>query len=293
MKFSIGKAAMMILLLVFALLCVFPFYLTLIGSMTNEHEIRTLGYSLWPQTLDFTAYYVLFRNSEKIIRGGLISVSVLLIGTPLCVLVNAMLAYPISQKRVKYRNALAFISFFTMLFNGGMIPWYIVCVNLLRLKDSLFALILPYLANAVYVMFFVNYFRSVPAEMSESAMIDGARDLRTFFQIMLPVSVPVIATVALFAGLEYWNDWWLGIMLIDKTELQPLQILLRTIVSNIQFLNSISSSGSTVASNLKAALPSESIKMATCIVTIGPIIFLYPFMQRYFIKGIMIGAVKG
>lgn len=172
-----------------------------------------------------------------------------------------------------------------------MVPWFIVCRNMLHLKDSVWALILPYLANAWYIFLTRNYYRSIPAELVESAKIDGASEYRIFFQIILPLAKPVIATISLFISLNYWNDWWLGIMLIDNTDLQPLQLLLRTITSNIQFLSS--SSNVNAITQAAGSIPSEGIKMATCIATIGPIILVYPFVQKYFVKGIMVGAVKG
>lgn len=292
MKKLVGNTFSYGVLGLLGLLCLLPFYLTLVGSITDESYIRVHGYSFIPTVISFTAYKVLLFSSGAVLNGYMVSIFVLAIGTPLSLLINSMLAYTISQKRVKYRNVISFISYLTMLFNGGIVSWYIVCVNFLHLKDNIFALIIPYLVNAFYVMFIVNYFRGVPQELFESAVIDGAGELSIFFKIMLPVSVPVLATVGLFTALQYWNDWWLGIMLIDKERLQPLQILLRTILSNIQFLNAKAGS-STIAGKLKMAIPAEGVKMATCIVTIGPIIFLYPYIQKFFIKGIMIGAVKG
>ncbi len=216
---------------------------------------------------------------------------VTVVGTALSVAVITLAAYPISQDRVRYRRILNFFVLFTMLFNGGMVPWFIVCRNMLHLKDSIWALILPYLANAWYIFLTRNYYRTIPAELVESAKIDGASEYRIFFRIILPLAKPVIATISLFISLNYWNDWWLGIMLIDNTDLQPLQLLLRTITSNIQFLSS--SSNVNAIAQAAGSIPSEGIKMATCIATIGPIILVYPFVQKYFVKGIMVGAVKG
>jgi putative aldouronate transport system permease protein len=204
-------------------------------------------------------------------------------------LVNAFIAYPLSNRKLKYRRQLSFFCFFTMLFSGGMVPWYIVCVNYLHLYDTFWALILPYLANAWNMFLLRNYFSSLPQEICESASIDGAGELRIFFSIILPLAIPVLASVGLFIALMYWNDWWLGIMLTESRKLMPLQLLLRAITSNIQFLTS--GRASQMTSGLRP--PAESIKYATTIVTIGPILFLYPFVQRYFIKGLTVGSVKG
>ena len=268
-----------------------PFWLVLSGSLTSEAEIMSSGYGLFPKKVDFTAYKILMNNMERILNGYKISLIVTVVGTTLSVLVVSLAAWPISQKRVKYHNVLNFFVLFTMLFSGGMVPWFIVCRNMLHLTDTIWALILPYVANAWYIFLVRNYYKGIPDELVEAAKIDGAGEYRIFYQIIFPLSKPVLATIALFACLAYWNDWWLGIMLVDKVEMQPLQLLLRTITSNIQFL---SSAGNVNAiAQASGAIPSEAIKMATCIITIGPIILVYPFVQKYFVKGIMVGAVKG
>ena len=290
-KKALSNLPLAAILLIFAILCVLPFWLVLSGSLTSEAEIMSSGYGLFPKKVDFTAYRILMNNMSRILNGYKISLIVTVVGTTLSVLVVSLAAWPISQKRVKYHNALNFFVLFTMLFSGGMVPWFIVCRNMLHLTDTIWALILPYVANAWYIFLVRNYYRGIPDELVEAAKIDGAGEYRIFYQIIFPLSKPVLATIALFACLAYWNDWWLGIMLVDKVEMQPLQLLLRTITSNIQFL---SSAGNVNAiAQASGAIPSEAIKMATCIITIGPIILVYPFVQKYFVKGIMVGAVKG
>lgn len=290
-KNSLKNLPLAMILLLFAIICVLPFWLVLSGSLTGETEIMTYGYGLFPKKLDLTAYKILLNDAGRIINGYKISLIVTVAGTVLSVFVVALAAWPISQERVKYHSFLNFFVLFTMLFSGGMVPWFIVCRNMLHLTDSIWALILPYLANAWYIFLVRNYYKGIPTELVEAAKIDGAGEYRIFFQIIFPLAKPVIATISLFACLNYWNDWWLGIMLIDNVEMQPLQLLLRTITSNIQFL---SSAGNVNAiAQAAGTIPSEGIKMATCIVTIGPIILVYPFVQKYFVKGIMVGAVKG
>lgn len=290
-KSNLANLPIAIILSVFAILCVLPFLLVLSGSLTSEAEIMASGYSLLPKKIDLTAYQILLSDSGRILQGYKISFFVTIVGTVLSVFVISLAAYPISQERVKYHKALNFFVLFTMLFSGGMVPWFIVCRNMLHLNDSIWALVLPYLANAWYIFLVRNYYKGIPIELIEAAKIDGASEYRTFFQIIFPLSKPVIATISLFISLNYWNDWWLGIMLIDNTDLQPLQLLLRTITSNVQFLSS--SSNVNAIAQAAGYIPSEGIKMATCIATIGPIILVYPFVQKYFVKGIMVGAVKG
>ena len=231
-----------VILAVFALLCILPFWLVLAGSLTGEEEIMSCGYSLFPRKVDFTAYRILLNDMGRILSGYKISIIVTVLGTALSVFVVTLAAWPISQERVKYHSFLNFFVLFTMLFNGGMVPWFIVCRNMLHLTDSIWALILPYLANAWYIFLVRNYYKGIPNELVEAAKIDGAGEYRIFFRIVFPLAKPVVATISLFACLNYWNDWWLGIMLIDNVEVQPLQLLLRTITSNIQFLSSAGNS---------------------------------------------------
>jgi putative aldouronate transport system permease protein len=288
---ALSNLPIAIILLIFAMLCVLPFWLVLSGSLTSEAEIMSSGFGLFPKKIDFTAYKILMTNMSRILNGYKISLIVTVVGTTLTVVVVSLAAWPISQNRVKYHNALNFFVLFTMLFSGGMVPWFIVCRNMLHLTDTIWALILPYVANAWYIFLVRNYYRGIPDELVEAAKIDGAGEYRIFGQIIFPLSKPVLATIALFACLAYWNDWWLGIMLVDKVEMQPLQLLLRTITSNIQFLSTAGNANAVAVAS--SSIPSEAIKMATCIITIGPIILVYPFVQKYFVKGIMVGAVKG
>mgnify|MGYP005860025235 FL=1 len=288
---ALSNLPIAIILLIFAMLCVLPFWLVLSGSLTSEAEIMSSGFGLFPKKIDFTAYKILMTNMSRILNGYKISLIVTVVGTTLTVVVVSLAAWPISQNRVKYHNALNFFVLFTMLFSGGMVPWFIVCRNMLHLTDTIWALILPYVANDWYIFLVRNYYRGIPDELVEAAKIDGAGEYRIFGQIIFPLSKPVLATIALFACLAYWNDWWLGIMLVDKVEMQPLQLLLRTITSNIQFLSTAGNANAVAVAS--SSIPSEAIKMATCIITIGPIILVYPFVQKYFVKGIMVGAVKG
>lgn len=276
---------------VFSLLCILPFALSISGSLSLEEDIIKHGYSLIPRHVSFLPYQILFMDMGRIARAYKITLIVTVVGTVLGLLINTMMGYSISRKNLRYRNFLSFYIWIPILFSGGMVPWYIVCVNLLHLKNMVPALIIPYLANSWNIFLMRNFIRSIPDEMHESAKIDGASEMTIFLRIILPLSKPALATVGLFTALGYWNDWWLGLMLIDKIELQPLQMLLRILVSNVDFIRSSANSGE--MAKLYTTMPGEGLKMAMGIITVGPIIFLYPFLQRYFIKGIMIGAVKG
>jgi len=275
----------------FSILCLLPFVLIISGSFTDESEIIKEGFKLIPDKISYTAWIMIWKDFKRILNGYIVTVTVTGFGTLLSLLVTAMMAYPLSLPTVKYRNVIAFYAFFTLLFYGGIVPWYIIVSRTLRLRNSIMGLILPYTINAWNLFLLRNFFRTIPQEISESAKIDGAGDMTIFFRIILPLSKPGIATVGLFIALGYWNDWWLGLMLIEKHNLFPLQLLLRAIVSNVQFLRSAPKD--VMAADIGGMIPAEGVKMATCLVTIGPIVLLYPFVQKYFIKGIMIGALKG
>lgn len=290
-KFKISNMIIIIVVGAFSVFCLLPFWLVISGSFLPENEILHHGYELIPAHIDLTAYRVLFMDREPVLNGYKISAIVTIVGTALSVTITSMMAYPISQKRFKLRRAVMFFTMITLLFNGGMVPWFILCRNVLHLHDSYAALIVPYLVNAWNVFLVRNYFQTIPQELTESAKIDGANEFVILWRIILPVSTPILATITLFISLGYWNDWWLGLMLVDKQSFQPLQLLLRTIQNNVDFLQTSPNAGQ--VSSMIRNLPSQGLRMATCVVTVGPIILVYPFIQKYFVKGLMIGAVKG
>lgn len=275
----------------FSVGCLIPFLLIISGSFTDEAEIITKGFAFIPNKVSYAPWVMIYHDIRRIINGYIITVTVTVAGTLLSLLVTAMLAYPLSVPTLKYRNYIAFFAFFTMIFYGGMVPWYIIVSRVLHLRNTIFALILPYTVNAWNMFLLRNFFRTIPKEIPESAKIDGAGELTIFTRLILPLAKPGLATVGLFVALGYWNDWWLGLMFIENHRLFPVQLLLRAIISNVQFLRSATASA--VQSDASGILPAEGVKMATGLVTIGPIIFLYPFVQKYFIKGIIVGAVKG
>ena len=284
-------AAIYVFLALFSIGCLLPFLFIMSGSFTDEMEIVRKGFALVPSRLSYSAWVMLSHDLQTIIDGYVITVSVTVTGTFLSLLVTALMAYSLSVSTLKYRNVIAFYAFFTMIFSGGLVPWYIIVSNILRLRNTFLALILPYTINGWNMFLLRNFFRTIPKEIGESAKIDGAREMTIFLRLMLPLAKPGLATVGLFIALGFWNDWWLGLMLIENRHLYPVQLLLRAVISNMQFLRS--SVAQTIQSDASRILPLESVKMAICLVTIGPIIFLYPFVQRYFMKGIIVGAVKG
>lgn len=289
-KFSIYKAMIYAVLLIYAVLCFMPMLLVLMVSFTDEDAILRNGYSLFPQKFSLYAYEMIFNGGTSILNSYMVSIFVTIAGVFLAVTITTMAAYTLANKSVKYRNLIALYFFITMIFTAGIVPWYLVSKSL-HLTDNLLALIVPSLMFSPFNMFLVrNFMNGLPDSLRESATIDGASDFTIAFRIYLPLCKPVVATIALFYGLDYWNDWWNAIMLVDNKDLYPLQYLLFQLKSQISMLNEMAQ---IAGGDMDVTLPAESVKMATAIITIGPIIFLYPYLQKYFVKGLVIGSVKG
>lgn len=272
---------------VFALLCVVPVLLVLSVSFTDDAAIKQNGYQLIPSVVSFDAYKLLFTNNSDLYRSYGVTISATVVGTLSATAITAMAGYALSNPDVRYRNKVAFYFFIPMVFNAGMVPWYLVCKQL-GLVDNFFALIIPSLVFSPFNMFLCrNFMAEIPRSLAESAKLDGANELVIAFRIYAPLSTPVVATIALFYGVAYWNDWFNAIMLVENNKLYPLQYMLYKIQSEINALQRLSP-----GIPLKK-LPGESLKMATVIMTIGPIVLFYPFLQKYFVKGLIIGGVKG
>ncbi|MEK4327079.1 carbohydrate ABC transporter permease [Paenibacillus sp. FSL R7-0312] len=288
--FTVFSAVVMFLLTVFAFL---PFLLIVIASFTDETTLIRNGYSFFPEHTSLEAYRYIKSSAYIFIRAYGVSFLVTILGTAIGLLITSMLAYPMSRSDFKYHNVLAFVVFFTMLFSGGIVPSYIMWTQYFHIKNTLWALILPnLLANGFNVLLVRNYFKNnVPLEIIEAAQIDGASELRTFFRIMLPLSMPVMATVGMFMGLAYWNDWINALYFVSKPQLYGIQNLLMQLMSNIQFLNS-GQAGNVLGAE-SVSLPSTAVRMAMAVLGIVPVLFVLPFMQKYLTRGVIIGAVKG
>lgn len=281
-----------IILAILAVLAILPILLIIIASFSDEQALLSNGYSYLPKALSFDAYYYMIKQGATILRSYGITILVTVGGTLGSVLITTMLAYPMSRKSFKYRNVLSFFVFFTMLFNGGIVASYMMWSNLFHIKNTIWALMVPnYLVTAFNVFLVRNYYtNNVPDALIESAQIDGATELRTFWKIIIPLSVPSVATISLFTALCYWNDWVNGLYYITKSEFFGIQNLLIKIMNNVQFLKSGSSNLLGVG-NIE--LPGTSVRMAMAVIGILPIMIIYPIIQKYFIKGVVVGAVKG
>ncbi|HEY5583054.1 MAG TPA: carbohydrate ABC transporter permease [Ruminiclostridium sp.] len=282
-----------ILFTIYSIVCIVPLLLVVGVSFSDEKSIITGGYNFIPKVFSLEAYKWVFKSGDTIVRAYGLSIMITIVGTLCSVAIISMFSYVISRKDFKYRNVFSFIVFFTMILNGGMVPWYMVYTNLLHINNTLLAYIVPSLVNAWYVMIMRTFFQTnVPDSIIESARIDGAGEFRTFLKIVMPLAKPGLATIALFQTLGFWNEWYLPLMLIEDSKLYNLQYILYKTLNAIQYLSQASNvSGGTA--EILAKLPSETARMAMCVLAIGPIILAYPFFQKYFIKGLTVGAVKG
>lgn len=290
-KLDISKIFFHIVIMSFCLLCIIPMVLVLAISVSKEIDIIKYGYNIIPKNITFDAYKYLFSNPQQIIRSYFVTITVTVIGTIISMINTSTLAYVTTRKDYPLANKTSFYVFFTMLFSGGMVPWYILIAKWLNLSDNIFALILPYGVISWFVLMMKGFYMDMPFSIVESAKIDGANEYTIFFKLIMPLSKPGIATVSLFYALMYWNDYWLSLMFITRSKNVSLQLLLYRIMASIDFLNSALAIRSGVRIN--AELPNLSARMAICLIAAGPMMFIFPFFQKYFVKGITIGAVKG
>lgn len=272
-----------------ALVCLIPFILLISGSFTSEQWIRFHGFSLWPGEFSLEAYKIIFKTPEKIVRAYGVSIFITAVGTLAGLFLTSLTAYVISRKDAKYRNALSFFFYFTTLFNGGMVSTYIFYIQYLHLKDSYLALILPGVFNVFYLLIMRTFVNNIPFALIESAKLDGAGEWRIYFTIILPLLKSGLATIGLFLALGYWNDWYNAMLYLNDEAKYPLQYMLYSVQQQTQALARIAAQAGIQVANL----PSNSLKMAMAVVATGPIIIVYPFVQKYFISGITIGSVKG
>jgi putative aldouronate transport system permease protein len=288
---AISQVIINLILLVLSLLFLVPMVLVISSSLTDEATLSASGYSLIPAKFSLLAYEFIVQDPYRILNAYSVTVTVTTIGTLVGLLLMAMLGYALSRKDFTWRKPISFLIFFTMLFNGGLVPTYYMVTQVLHLKNTLPVLILPYLVVPWYVFLLRTFFSTLPHELIEAARIDGASELRIFFQLVLPLSTPVLATVGLFMVLTYWNDWWLSLLYINEPKLFSLQYLLYSIMRNAEFL----SSGKATMTGLLTAvqIPTQTLRMAMVVVAMGPIAVLFLTLQRYFVRGMLIGSIKG
>jgi len=278
-----------------ALACVLPVLLVIMASITEDMVLLKEGYSLFPRldAINLNAYELIFDRSEAIVSAFMNSIMISLLGTVIGTFIMALYAYPLSRVNFKYRKGFTWLVLITMLFSGGLVPWYILYTQVLGLGDTMAVLIIPYTMSAWYVLIMRTFYKTtLPEEILESARIDGAGEFRIFFSIVIPLSTAGLATIGLFTMLAYWNDWYLPLIFSRSDSLDTIQNYLRRVLESVHFLARMASQMGSITIPLQD-LPTESIRMAIAVVAVGPIVLAYPFFQRYFVKGLTIGAIKG
>ncbi len=284
-----------IVLALVGLFCIIPFVFIVIVSFSSEDSIKKIGYAFRPLAWSLDAYKAVFQGVGKmLVTSYMNSFFITIVGTVISLIVTILFAYALYRQDFKYRNFMALFSYFTMIFGGGLVPTFIVCKQLLHLGDSLWAVIIPPMLSPFFIIMMRTFFQtSVPEELIEAASIDGSGEYRTLLQIVLPISKPGIATVALLTALNYWNDWYLSLLYIkDKTK-YPLQYLLMSMQNDVDFIKKNAAMVGAGAQSIMKTLPNLTLRMAMVVFVVVPITFAYPFFQRYIIGGLTVGSVKG
>ena len=279
-----------ILVTVFRVMCILPFWMIIASSFATEESIRRSGFTLWPADSSTYSYELLFRSPDQMVGAYAVTVCLTLVGTLIGLFIVSMTGYALQRRDFPYRNGIMFYIYFTSLFSAGLVPFYLLIVQYLNLRDSYFAILLPLLMSPWLIVLMKNFVKAIPHEITESGKIDGAGDFRIFYSLILPNLKPALATIGLFLALSYWNEWYYSsLFLTTKVEYRPLQYHLYNVINKVASLkNSVAGSNVVITD-----LPGETLKMATAVIATGPIILLYPFVQKYFVAGLTVGAVKG
>ncbi len=283
-----------ILNVMFVVLCaaiIFPLLLIIGVSLSNEEYIALNGYSVIPKMVDLSAYKYALKNSSELLQAYKITTIFSVATMVFSVFFMSMIAYPLSVKGFRGRNQLSFYLFFTMLFSGGLVPSYILITQYLKLSNTIWVYILPYLISPWYVFMIRTFMQALPNELREAVKIDGGNEYTVFFRIILPLSKPVIATVALFMFLLQWNNWNTPMLYITDDKLNSLQYLLQRLLKNLELIKQMQMSGMSVDSSVD--VPAETVRMAMAVLVMGPALMVFPFFQKYFVKGVTVGSVKG
>ncbi|MEG1441550.1 MAG: carbohydrate ABC transporter permease [Oscillospiraceae bacterium] len=274
--------------IIFSILCILPFLYTLSGSFTEESMLYK-GITLIPKQFSIESYKLILQKPDEMLNAYGVTIKLVILGTVFGLLITTMTAFVLQRKDFKYRNIFSFYFFFTTLFSGGLVPSYVL-ISKMGMKNTFWVLLIPVLVNVFNIIITRTYFQNnIPDSLTESAKIDGANDFRIYAQIFLPVSKPILATIGLFIAIQYWNDWSMAMLYITDKKLYPLQFYLYNIFNSMQWKQLLSEKvGGSVGQ-----MPQEGYKMAMTVFTMGPVILFYPFVQKYFVQGITIGAVKG
>lgn len=282
------RAFCYIVLTVVALISLLPFVLIISASFSSELSILQHGYSLVPHEFSTSAYRMIFEVPGRVFQAYRVTFIITIAGTVMGLLIMSMAAYVLNRKDFKYRNFFSFMLYFTTLFSGGLVPYYIMMVRFLHVRDTLWAMMLPGLASVWSILLMRNFMKSIPDSLVESGKIDGAGDFYIYLRIILPLAGPALATIGLFTALSYWNEWYNAMLFVQDRSLHPLQLFLKNMLSSKNIIELVKS-GINVSKDM---IPTESMKMAMAVIATGPVLLFYPFAQKYFVSGLTVGAVK-
>lgn len=282
-----------VLFAIACLLCVLPLLLVISISLSDETMLIKHGFRLIPLKLSLESYNMIFEFPQQVLNAYGVTIFTTVVGTMLSLLVTSMAAYSLSRPWFAYKKFFSFYIFFTMLFSGGLVPYYILVKQFLNLDNTIWVMIVPFLFGGYNAFLMRTNFQSIPISLSESAKIDGASEFRTYWQLVMPLSTPTIATVGLFTALSIWNDWFQCLLFVDKLKLWSLQYLLQQMMANVNVVQSAMQNVMALSLASKRTIPTETLRMAMCVIAIGPILILFPFLQKYFVRGLTVGSVKG
>ncbi len=287
---AVIKLISYVVITLFSIACMLPFVMMATNSFSTDASLRAHGFTLWPSAFSTFAYkIVLIDNPSAIVGSYVVTVGLTVIGTFIGLFIIGMTGYALQRPDFPYRNSISFFFYFTTLFSGGLIPYYLVMVKYLGLQGNYLSILLPSLMSPWLIILMKSFLKGIPHAITESAKIDGAGDMKIWWSIVRPMATPALATIGLFLALGYWNEWYNAMLFLNGVKHQPLQLFLYTVINKADFIRN-----SSAAANIPIQdMPGDSLKMAVAVVSTGPIILLYPFVQRYFISGITVGAVKG
>ena len=279
-----------VLVTLFCLMCILPFWMVIASSFSTEEAIRRTGFTLFPTDFSTYSYELLFRSPDQMIGAYIVTICLTGIDTLIGLFIVSMTGYALQRQDFPFRNGIMFYIYFTSLFSAGLVPFYLLIVQTLKLQDSYLAILLPLLMSPWLIVLMKNFVKAIPHEITESGKIDGAGDFKIFYALILPSMKPALATIGLFLALSYWNEWYYSsLFLTSKTVYRPLQFHLYNVINKVASLRNSVAGANVVLDNI----PSETLKMGTAVIATGPIILLYPFVQKYFVAGLTVGAVKG
>lgn len=286
-----AKLAIYIFLFLICLICIIPIITVISISFSSDLQIAKEGYGILPKGFTLDAYKYVFKDASAIFRSYGVTIVVTLMGLVLGLLLNSLIAYVLSRRDYAYRKQLTIFLIIPMVLNGGLVPTYIWMTKYLHMKNTIWAMLLPLLIVPWFIILLRTFFSEIPSSLMEAATVDGAGELTIFFKIVLPLAKPALATVGMFITLNYWNDWFQPLMYIDNRELYNLQYRLYILMRDVQEMlknSAISGMGMSIAD-----MPTESMRMAMCVIAAGPMLMVFPFFQKYFVKGLTVGGVKG